>query len=141
MPDIDTETIQSSAEDKLRRHGMASNLPNPLAPILYRTIINRIYYGVFHYALRKTTIKISMKGEETRIHSKVIRLLDVEDSYAADKLDDLRKLRVFADYDAGHQSPLTWSTCHDMMIRALNLIRRLGYDVLLVQNTSKVRNL
>ena len=54
--DISTETIQALSEEKLERNSLIRNFPATIRTITFRTIINRIYYGVFHYAYKRATI-------------------------------------------------------------------------------------
>ena len=130
---IDYETIVvADIKQLIRKSPISSNvIPNPLREIMFKTIVNRIYYGVFHYALNKTSIKVAIKDKD-HIHKEVLDKLRTLDLY--EEMDSLRVRRVFADYGKKSNkikdSRINWYFCHLMMIDGIELIKQLGYDIL-----------
>ena len=129
--DIEMETLYNLDPIELKKNSLFHELPEGLHLMFFRMIFNRIYYGAFHYAYRKVSIKISLRGDVHRIHEKVILLLKKINDSAARDLSELRKHRVYADYnESKYRIPLTWEECHNDMKMALYLISDLGFSVL-----------
>ncbi len=135
--DIEIEKLYQTPEEELRKNSPQYD-DRRFKESMFRAIMSRLYYAAFYVVSNKLGIKISIREFKETIHSAVVRLLKQRNKFLGETLDDLRELRIYADYDVKETfGKIDWNLCHNMMIDTMELLRSLEGIVFLITRPYK----
>jgi hypothetical protein len=88
-------------EDFIKFANTLHKLKTPFVEALCRTIIGRCYYSAFLISREKLIVEyrhIYLRSIREKVHQEVIDKFNELEPFIGQKLDDLRELRIEADY-------------------------------------------